>query len=489
MLLDYKKLLEERLELAMRGSNAGVWDWNLKDNAVYFDARWKEMIGYADDELENIFTTWSDRVHPDDLEDTLQTIQQHLNSDTKYYEGIHRLKHKNGSWVFILDRGKALYDSEGKAVRMIGTHTDITQKKIEELKVIHQKQIIEEIHDSVISTDLNGKIINWNGASQILLGYSREEAIGQPISMIYPEEDLSILKKNIETLMEKGKIYSTVRLLTKSKEILTCDLSLSLLRDENFTPIGMVGYSTDVTARKKAENALAQQARMVQMGEMLSMIAHQWRQPLNAIALTSANLKLKFDFDEFNLKTDEGVSQCKEEFAQKLGKIEGYVDTLSGTIDDFKNFHTMDKKSVLLKLEDIIEKSLDIIGVSFSTNGVLVTKRYNSNEKVKTYENEVMQVLLNILNNAQDNFLEKEIQKPEITITTEGKDVIICDNGKGIKEEIIEKIFNPYFSTKTDKNGTGLGLYLSKTIIEEHHKGKISVENRGDGVCFRLEFI
>ncbi len=368
------------------------------------------------------------------------------------------------------------------------TDTQITQK-IEQLQVVHQKQIIEEIHDSVITTSLNGEIISWNSGSQILLGYSKKEAIGQHVSMIYLEEDLPLLGKNIEILMEKGKNYSTVRLVTKSKEILTCDLSLSLLRDENSVPIGMVGYSKDITARKKAENALAQQARMVQMGEMLSMIAHQWRQPLNAISLTSANLKLQFDFDEFNFKTDAGITQCKEEFTQKLGDIEEYVETLSSTIDDFKDFYSTDKKSTLVKLEDIIEKSLAIIGVSFSRNSVLITKRYSSNEKVEMYENEVMQVLLNILNNAHDNFIEKKTQDPEITITTEGKTISICDNGGGIKDEIIEKVFDPYFSTKSDKNGTGLGLYMSKTIIQEHHKGKISVKNIDAGVCFRVEFV
>ncbi len=487
--LDYKQLLEERLALAMKGTNDGVWDWNIKEDTVYFDPRWKEMIGYKDDELENKVSTWSDRIHPDDLQDTWETIQKHLDSDTEYYEGVHRLKHKNGSWVLILDRGKALYNDEGKPIRMIGTHTDITNKNIEKLNAVHQKQIIEEIHDSVISTDLDGNILNWNSGSEILLDYSKDEAIGQHVSMIYLKEDFLALEKNIETLMETGKNYSTVRLVTKSKEVLTCDLSLSLLRDENQTPIGMVGYATDITARKKAEDTLAQQARMVQMGEMLSMIAHQWRQPLNAIALTSANLKLQFDFDEFNLKTDEGVGHCREELMQKLGNIEDYVDTLSRTIDDFKNFYTTDKENVLITLEEIIEKSLTIIGVSLEKNRVLVEKRYNSNEKVKMHENEVMQVILNILNNAQENFLEREIEKPVITITTQGKDISICDNGKGIEDETINKIFDPYFSTKLDKNGTGLGLYLSKTIIEDHHQGKISVQNRADGVCFRLEFV
>ncbi|MEA3370884.1 MAG: PAS domain S-box protein, partial [Campylobacterota bacterium] len=481
--------MEERLELALIGSNDGVWDWNIVDNSVYFSPRWKEMLGYSDEELVNEFVTWSDRIHPDDLDETWESIQKHLESTTAYYEGIHRLKHKNGNWVWILDRGKALYNSDGEATRMIGTHTDITEQKEKELKAIHQKQIIEQIHDSVISTDMDGVITGWNTGSEVLLEYSTDEAIGQHISMIYLTQDLEILGKNIATLIEKGEHYTSVSLVTKSKKLLFVDLSLSLLKDEKSIPIGMIGYAKDITKRKQAEDTLEQQARMVQMGEMLSMIAHQWRQPLNAISLTAANLKLKFDFNGYDLKTDKGLTQCSQELSQKLNAIEEYVTSLSTTIDDFRSFYRTDKEYTSKTFEDVVSKSLSIIKVSLLEDRIKLTKEYNSNAEMKMHENEIMQVILNIFKNAQDNFLEKRVKNPSIKIIIDGKKLSICDNAGGIPQNIFDQIFNPYFSTKTDKNGTGLGLYMSKTIIEEHHNAKLTAENLDGGACFSIEFI
>ncbi len=481
-------ILEERLELALRGSNDGVWDWNILDNSVYFSPRWKEMIGYSDEELVNEVPTWSDRIHPNDIEEVWASINEHVNSITEYYEGIHRLKHKDGHWVWILDRGKALYDSDGKATRMIGTHTDISEEKAIQLKAVHQKQIIEQIHDSVIATDLGGFITEWNSGSEILLGYSAKEATGKHISFIYLDEDLKLLGKNITTLMRKGEYYVGVRLITKSKEVLHADLSLSLLKDENSIPIGMVGYAKDITQKKKAEDTLEQQSRMVQMGEMISMIAHQWRQPLNAVSLTASNLKLKFDFEEYDAKSEEEFYRCSQEFSQGLNNIQEYISTLSTTVDDFRNFYKADKVSVSIKLEDIVSKALKIVDTSLVAGNVKIIKEYDSDKTIELYENEIMQVILTLLQNAQENFLEKNTEEPFIQIITKNKTVSICDNGGGVPKDILDKIFDPYFSTKLEKNGSGLGLYMSQNIIEKHHKGKLKVKNMHGGACFTIDF-
>ena len=135
------------------------------------------------------------------------------------------------------------------------------------------------------------------------------------------------------------------------------------------------------------------------------------------------------------------------------------------------------------------------MNVSFLNAGIEVVQMGTMwNTKVKIHNNEFMQVILNILKNAEDNFREKKIKDPKITIlcdcTIDDKIILeIYDNGGGIPEDVLLKIFDPYFSTKSEKNGTGLGLYMSKTIIEEHHNGKLNVENKDNGVCFRIEII
>lgn len=253
------KNLKERMELALLGNNDGLWDWNMITNEVYFSPRWKEMLGYSDEELPNEFSTWENRIHPDDLKATMHTINKNLDGQSDYMENTHRLKHKDGSWIWILDRGKTTFDQDGKALRMIGTNTDITREKALELKYAKQAQIIENIHDSVIATNLKGIIISYNHGSEVLLGYKADKMIGQHISMIYLEEDYESLSKNIDIVKNYGEQNFEIRLVKKSGEVIDADLSLSLLKDEKGATIGIIGYSQDITIRKKAENELKEQ--------------------------------------------------------------------------------------------------------------------------------------------------------------------------------------------------------------------------------------
>ncbi len=256
--------LKERMELALLGNNDGIWDWDIIEDRVHFSSRWKEILGYGDDELSDLYSEWHDRVHPDDIENADLAMQETIDKHKPYYENTHRLRHKDGHWVWILSRAKTQYDEHGNAIRMIGTHTDISEEKALQLKYAQQAQIIEQIHDCVISTDLEGMITSWNHGAEYLLEYKEEEAIGQHITMLYLEEDFESLGKNIQTLMKKGEYHATVRLVKKSKDIMDADLSLSLLRDEKDEPIRMIGFSQDITQRKRAEDELKEQHKYLQ---------------------------------------------------------------------------------------------------------------------------------------------------------------------------------------------------------------------------------
>ncbi len=248
----------------------------------------------------------------------------------------------------------------------------------------------------------------------------------------------------------------------------------------------------EVDKNIQKDKKMLQNAKMAQMGEMISMIAHQWRQPLGSIASTAMNMKMKILMDSYDLSKQEDADECKKFFSDKLDDIDTFVQSLTNTINDFRNFYKTDKQSVHVKIKEPTLKALHIIQNSLKSDNIEVYDNFKSEARLNLFESEVMQVILNIFQNAQDNFKEHEIEKPLITINTYDVDdkvvLEICDNGGGIKESIIDSIFDPYFSTKHKKNGTGLGLYMSKTIIEEHHGGSLQAINREGGVCFRLEF-
>lgn len=239
---------------------------------------------------------------------------------------------------------------------------------------------------------------------------------------------------------------------------------------------------------RQKDKHILQQSRQAQMGEMISMIAHQWRQPLSAISTVVAGLKLKEALGKYDLNTPEGQKEHKENLQISLNKIEEYVKFLTVTIDDFRNFFKPDKKKEEVALIDLVNKTLDIVKKAFEVNKISLHVESNSQRTITTYSHEVMQVILNMLKNSEDIFKEKKQTDGNVTIRiyseNDNEKIEIQDNAGGIPEEIFDKIFEPYFSTKQEKNGSGLGLYMSKTIIEEHCLGKIDVQNTKDGALF-----
>jgi len=235
-----------------------------------------------------------------------------------------------------------------------------------------------------------------------------------------------------------------------------------------------VDKAIEETQRK--EQLLQHQSRLAQMGEMISMIAHQWRQPLAAISATSSAMSMKAQLGKIDA-TDIVDLSCK---------ISEYSQHLSTTIDDFREFFRPDKDIDETTYVELIDSILSIIENSILSHGITIEKSLLSTERFYTYTGEVKQVILNLMKNAEDALLENGVENPKITIETNGNMLIIRDNAGGVPEDILDKIFDPYFSTKTKKDGTGLGLYMSKTIIEEHCNGELSVTNDKHGAVFKI---
>jgi len=243
---------------------------------------------------------------------------------------------------------------------------------------------------------------------------------------------------------------------------------------------------------KKKEKLLQQQTRLAQMGEMMSMIAHQWRQPLGAISGAVIGIQTKQASGKFKLEIEEDRDDFMHFINKKHESINEYVQVLSNTIDDFRNFFKPDKEKELIALTTPIKRALQIVENSMNAKNIQLEVIFENDNKILMYQNEMMQVILNILKNSEDNFIEKETLDATISITCKKQNlyyiISICDNGGGISEDILAKVFDPYFSTKEERNGTGLGLYMSKIIVEEHNDGKLSVQNSANGVCFIIQF-
>ena len=232
---------------------------------------------------------------------------------------------------------------------------------------------------------------------------------------------------------------------------------------------------------REKDQLLILQSRQAALGEMIGNIAHQWRQPLNTLGLTIQQLLLFYDLGDFT----------REFLEQKVSSSMELVQHMSNTIDDFRNFFKPDKEKVQFNLREAIENTLSLLQLSLQNPQISIEVVVKEEPVIYGYPNEFAQVILNLLNNSRDALIEKEIDDPRVTITvdTDGNRAVVTvvDNAGGIPEGILDKIFDPYFTTKGPQSGTGVGLFMSQTIIEKNMGGRISVRNLADGAEFRIE--
>lgn len=366
--------------------------------------------------------------------------------------------------------------------------------------------IYNKSHDAIILMK-DSRIYDCNPAAIKMFQYaSKEELLSTHMQKYMPlhqaDGSLSIRKslKIAKQTLQDG--YKSFEWLYKKKDgsLFWCEIVLTKITIEG--EVFLHGVYRDISKRKvlqesqekfqtllesrvaeelqknrEKDKTLIQQGRLVQMGEMISMIAHQWRQPLTAISAASGSIQIKAKRKKLNNDLALELSE----------KISQYSQHLSTTIDDFRNFFKENKRKEKTTLEKLTLEMLNIVTLGLENKKITLSTNFQDEKEIETYANEIKQVLLNIIKNAEDILIEKDIQNPHIHISVKGSCISIEDNAGGIDKSIVEKIFEPYFSTKKERDGTGLGLYMSKTIIEKHCKGTIDVSNTKDGALFTIK--
>jgi signal transduction histidine kinase len=241
-----------------------------------------------------------------------------------------------------------------------------------------------------------------------------------------------------------------------------------------------VHIAHNVDDLRQKDQMLILQDRQAVMGEMINNIAHQWRQPLNSLGLLNQQLPLFHNSAEFS----------KEFYEENTRKSMALIQQMSRTIEDFRTFFRADKEMITFGVKQVIEQTLSLIKPCFQYQQISIALQTEGAPIINGYPNEYAQVLMNILMNARDALVENNVDDARISLnlfTEAGTAVVtITDNAGGIADEIIDKVFNPYFTTKGPDKGTGIGLFMSKTIIEKNMGGRLTVRNTGDGAEFRI---
>ena len=364
---------------------------------------------------------------------------------------------------------------------------DIYSKSIEQIQSALNKSIdIVDKYVIMSRCDLNGIIISVSSAFCKISGYEPFELIGKSYNILNHPDMKKDFFENLWNTIKAGEMWQgEIKNLKKNKDYYWLKTTIHPNFDNDGNIVSYDAINEDITFQKELknqQNLLIEQSKSAALGEMISMIAHQWRQPLQAVSILIQKLPL--------LKEIQG--EISDEILNDVVlQVTKQLDYMSKTIDDFKDYFKPNKKKEEVYIENVINKSMDFLSYLFKINSIKVEYKNESTSLIEIFLNEMVQVFINLAKNSCDAMIEKNIEKRVIKIYSYEKDnnlyVELEDNAGGINPKVIDKIFDPYFSTKTNKNGTGLGLYMSKTIIEQHSLGKISVCNSDVGAKFIIE--
>lgn len=405
-------------------------------------------------------------------------------------------------------------NSKGQVTACVHVARDVTKKRRIEKALQESEQrfsvFMEHLPLAVTISDEHGKILFANEYFKDLLGV--EDPLGLTAKDLYPPDVSMKMQHDDQDALTRGLgLYKDVIRDNDGYELNFDTYKFPIPLSDGTTLLGTI--SCDVTEKRRQEallsaqqkqleeinlslesriekavvelrkkdNILIQQSRLNSMGEMISNIAHQWRQPLNNIGLIVQGLQLAFKANDLS----------EQELDENIADTMKVLHQISETIDDFRNFFSHEEEVSSFIVNEQVSRALSFIEPSLKRKGISIELDEQPDVTAVGYPNEYVQALLNIILNARDALSEHQVENPAvgIRIFEENGHAILTvrDNGGGISEDVIHKIFDPYFTTRTQSNGTGIGLYMSKMIIEKNMNGRLTVSNIDGGAEFRIE--
>ena len=365
-------------------------------------------------------------------------------------------------------------DNNGNILGILGIGKDITKEKKIQAHIKKQKDefetIFKSVREGIAILDLNAKILNCNDAFIKLTGYTKEQLIKKSFYELTSKEDKKTDEDAIKFVLEHEYLENLENNFVKDDgKIINVNISISLLLDKKRLLLTI----KDMTTIKMLE----QNERLASMGEMIGNIAHQWRQPLSVITASASGMKLMREISD---------KDCNDDFMDNaMDSIINQSEYLSKTIDNFRDFVKGDISYSKTSIKQTIEQTLDLINASLKMSYISIYTDLKDDITINGSVQELEQAFLNILNNSKDILKEKVSNEEDRVILVSTKkldknklELSIKDSGGGVDYQIIEKIFEPYFTTKHKSQGTGLGLSMVDKIIRDRHKGLIAVENK-----------
>jgi PAS domain S-box-containing protein len=485
------KSSEQLWKFALEGAGDSVWDWNLAEGRVTYSKNYEILLGYNPGEMDFGPGEWKKRIHPDDIDHVMKNIQSHWEEKTNYVSE-HRLLCKDGHYKWVLSRGLVVErDDHNKPTRMVGTVSDITTWKQAELEIDRQRAKLHSIFEGssdAITLSTEEGFIDCNKRALILFGYnSKEEFCSLHPSDVSPPFQPDGMDSKTKALLQIQKTYeegvNRFEWIHKKKngELFPVDVLLTSFNYDG--RMVLHGSVRDITDSKQAEATLISQreklmaaAKMSSLGEMAGGIAHEINNPLAIIIGKITQLKRRLVDQVDDLLVIENTAK----------RISAIIKGLSAFSRNAEN-DKMEKVLVPILIQDTLELSKERFRFS-SIELKLVINKNDYEVYITGRASQLLQVLINLLNNAFDAVEKLEDKWVEIKVSSNNGicTISVTDSGRGIPQDILNKMMTPFFTTKEVGKGTGLGLSISRAIIEEHH-GKLYYDTTSPNTRFVIE--
>lgn len=477
---------EERFRLLSKATNDAIWDWDLTTDALWWNEGFEALFGYKRDEVEPTIESWSARIHPDDKEAVVAEVHTVIDGGGEYWSGEYRYRRADDTYAYVLDRGHVIRTPDGRAVRMVGGMTDLTERKAAEIRLAQQAALLDEASDAILVRDLDNRIQFWNRRAEEMYGWTAQEAINRLAKeLIY--DDPAALDEATAAVMHAGEWSGELEHRAKDGTLITVLARWTLLYDERGEPQAILAINADITERKRMERQFLRTQRMESIGTLASGIAHDLNNILSPILMAIEMLKEQ-EVQPETLSLIDTLQSSAQRGADLVRQILGIARGMES------QRQTVDVRRIVGDVEKIARDT-------FPRNIELVVNAPEELWAVNGDATQLHQVLMNLCVNARDamphggrlifalsNIVLDDVYTGMNTHSKPGPYVVmrVEDTGTGMTKDVQEKVFEPFFTTKEMGRGTGLGLSTTFTIVKNHGGFIHLYSEPGKGTKFKV---
>ncbi len=464
-----RRAAEERAQLLSRATHDVIWDWDIQRDTLWWNEGFETRFGHPLDDHVRGLSAWSQHLHPDDQAPTVAALAQAIAQQQTQWMSEYRFAKRDGSYAYVLNRGYIMRDEHGTALRVIGGMTDLSEHKAAQERLIEQAELIEKAQDAILVRDLQGRIRYINHRAELLYGWRRDEVIGQDMRQLQFAGNIEMFERANAATLREGAWAGELEQRRSDDKVVLVEARWTLLRRADQKPYGILAINTDISERKRLEQHILRAQRLESIGTLAGGITHDLNNVLTPIMFCAALLREQEE-DSQRLEDLDTIERCAKRgsamIAQLLLFARGDEVTrakvaMGAIVRDIEHLvrDTFPKNIVFRAAID--DKLWAVLGDATQLNQVLMNLCVNARDAMPR-GGTITLTLTNVILDELDTGLYPGVSAGHYVMLR------VEDTGEGMMREVLERMFEPFYTTKAQGKGTGLGLSTTHSIVKRH---------------------